>query len=128
MKVLVSRDDAWNLENSMFVVEGCWETGFILDADIFFMVGVTTYCLENARCNVPNIVSLRIPNPELSPLEIQVAKAAKDLEYSPHFWLRSAAGWAKQIQFHLSFGEVEKGLSLWKDYNRCVQNHFDTLK
>lgn len=46
MKVLVTKDDAWKLDTSMFVVEGSWETGYIFNNDVFMMVGVTTYYPE----------------------------------------------------------------------------------
>lgn len=48
MKVLVSKEDSWKLDTSMFIVEGSWETGYIYDRQIFFMVGVTAYCGEGA--------------------------------------------------------------------------------
>jgi hypothetical protein len=48
MKVLVSREDAWKLDTSMFVVDGSWKTGYLYDRQIFFMVGVTSYCGEGA--------------------------------------------------------------------------------
>lgn len=41
--VLVSKEDSWKLDSSMFCLEGSWETGYVYDKDIFFMVGVTTY-------------------------------------------------------------------------------------
>jgi hypothetical protein len=41
--VMVTKEDSWKLDSSMFCVEGNWETGYIFDKDIFFMVGVTTY-------------------------------------------------------------------------------------
>ena len=48
MKVLVSKEDSWKLDSSMFCLEGNWETGYFFDKDIFFMTGVTTYCEEGA--------------------------------------------------------------------------------
>ena len=45
---MVTRDDAWKLENSMFCLEGSWETGYVLDKNVFFMVGVDTYYEEGA--------------------------------------------------------------------------------
>ena len=42
-KVLVSKEDSWKLDTSMFCVNGSWETGYQFDIDIFFMVGVTSY-------------------------------------------------------------------------------------
>lgn len=48
MRVLVSKEDSWKLESSMFCVEGSWETGYTFDKNIFFMVGVTTYHEEGA--------------------------------------------------------------------------------
>jgi hypothetical protein len=44
MKVIVSKEDSWKLDSSMFYVEGNWETGYVFDKNIFFMVGVTTFC------------------------------------------------------------------------------------
>lgn len=44
MKVIVNKEDSWKLDSSMFCLEGSWETGYVLDKDIFFMVGVRTYC------------------------------------------------------------------------------------
>ena len=46
--VMVSRDDAWKLDTSMFCLEGNWETGYVLDKNVFFMVGVDTYYEEGA--------------------------------------------------------------------------------
>lgn len=42
MKVLVSKEDSWKLDTSMFIIDGSWETGYVYDENIFFMVGVTT--------------------------------------------------------------------------------------
>ena len=51
MKVIVSRDDAWKLDNSMFLIDGSWETGYTVSNEVLFMVGVTDYCEERATCS-----------------------------------------------------------------------------
>lgn len=53
MRVLVTKEDAWSLDNSMFVVQGSWETGYEYDSDLFFLVGVTA-CRVGESCDNPN--------------------------------------------------------------------------
>jgi hypothetical protein len=50
--VLVSKQDSWKIDSSMFCIEGSWETGYVFDVDIFFMVGVTTYYKVGASISV----------------------------------------------------------------------------
>ena len=60
MRVLVTKEAAWALDNSMFVVNGSWETGYQFDQDIFFMVGVTA-CCEGNYCDNPNYRPVQKP-------------------------------------------------------------------
>jgi hypothetical protein len=55
MRVLVTKEDAWSLDNSMFVVQGSWETGYEYDSDLFFLVGVTA-CGVGESCDNPNYI------------------------------------------------------------------------
>jgi hypothetical protein len=52
MKVIVSKEDSWKLDSSMFIIDGSWETGYVYDKNIFFMVGVTTFYEEGASSPV----------------------------------------------------------------------------
>lgn len=40
MLVIVSKDASFKLDNSHFVVDGCYEDGYTYDRDIFFMEGL----------------------------------------------------------------------------------------
>jgi hypothetical protein len=46
--VMVSKQDAWKLETSMFCVEGSWETGYEFNAEIFFMLGIDAWYEEDS--------------------------------------------------------------------------------
>lgn len=48
---LLSHEDAWNLESSMFVIEGTWETGYLLDDDLLMMLGLENPVEVGAYCD-----------------------------------------------------------------------------
>lgn len=41
--VLVSPNASFQLDNSMFVVNGSWESGYEYDEEVFFILGVEEY-------------------------------------------------------------------------------------
>lgn len=85
--VVVSRQAAWSLDNSMFVLEGAWEVGYQYNHEVFFMVGLGAedYCKVGARCELP------IPEQE--------ALVGLRVQPSTSFW-----GWVDELDYLLEEG------------------------
>jgi hypothetical protein len=95
MKVLVSRDDAWKLEGSMFIVEGSWETGYTFNNDVFMMEGVTTYYLEGTSYPVNAGFS---PSTEKMDRALSLIAFAQEMLDSgdlvaANYWTKRALSW-----------------------------------
>lgn len=45
-RIMLTKEDAYLLDNSMFVVEGSWETGYVLKGitDILYALGIKDKC------------------------------------------------------------------------------------
>ncbi len=114
-KVLVSRDDAWKLESSMFVIDGSWETGYTTNDEVLFMVGVTTYCE----------VGESSPWEDQGPLYAYATSVASELEHSESFWLRQAGSWASSAAGHLYYckGDYTRAHEMCAHILRCLANH-----
>ena len=55
--VIVSKSASFNIDSSMFVVDGCWSEGYIFDREVFFMLGFKhdqDYCFVGATNYIPN--------------------------------------------------------------------------
>lgn len=52
MLVIVSKDASFKLDNSMFVVNGSYESGYVHNKDIFMIEGITSkdYCKVSEVC------------------------------------------------------------------------------
>lgn len=83
--VVVSKAHAWSLDNSMFIVEGSWETGYVYSHEVFFMLGLNDYCTLGARCELP------IPEQE--------ALVGLRVQPSTSFW-----GWVDELDYYLEEG------------------------
>lgn len=116
--VIVSKEDSWKLDTSMFCVEGNWETGYVLDTDIFFMVGVTSYYEEGASS-------------VLGSLECEVARTIFHLQTTSQdgWWLKQASTWLESIQFNtLELGDNSKVLDHCNNVLRCLRNHYNGMR
>lgn len=102
MKVIVSRDDAWKLENSMFVIDGSWETGYTTNNEVLFMVGVKSYCEVGASCSY---LALKV-GPRARLLVVEVSPGRYNMYLQEYTW-----GWEPHEEptehwHNLSWSEV----------------------
>jgi hypothetical protein len=117
-KVMVTRDDAWKLDTSMFCVEGSWETGYVHDADIFFMAGVGTYYEEGASSLINS-------------LEAELGKTIFHLQAvgQSSWWLQQAANWVEAIRFDVVvMGDHTTTLEYSNHVMRCLGCHYKGMQ
>jgi hypothetical protein len=89
--VLLSKEDSWKLDSSMFFVEGSWETGYVYNEEIFFMAGVTT-CYEVGESSVWINIS------ETTAFYLEWIKQERAHLFNQRvstysYWLKSAQSW-----------------------------------
>jgi hypothetical protein len=102
MKVLVSKEDSWKLDSSMFIIDGSWETGYVYDENIFFMVGVTSYCEVGASWS--NLALKAGPRARL--LVTEVTPGRYNMYLQQYCWNWEPHEEATQVWYDLSWGQV----------------------
>jgi hypothetical protein len=109
-KYMVSKEEAWKLDTSMFIIEGSWETGYLLNDELLQLTGVIA-------CEVGETTS--VPYPGFCSL---VTGETQDLAQSRSIRLRMVAS-------HLRFAAMQ--IQMGKDSSeslgealRCLSLHY----
>jgi hypothetical protein len=63
----------------------------------------------------------------MSNIEIAAAKTVELLSTSESYWLRCAAKWASEIQFHLSEDRVLCAFDCNIGLLQCLSNHYNNV-
>jgi hypothetical protein len=101
-KVMVSKEDSWKLDTSMFCLEGNWETGYLLDKDIFFMVGVKSYCEVGESCSY---LALKV-GPRARLLVVKVSPGRYNMYLQEYNWCWEPDEEPTQSWHNLTWSEV----------------------
>jgi cell division FtsZ-interacting protein ZapD len=107
---MVSKTDAWKLDSSMFVIEGSWETGYLLNDELILLTGVTT-CEVGSTCDLPLPGSYQ-----------WVKNETQELAESSSFWLSRVAAYLRSAAADLELGRdtsENRAQAL-----RCLAKHY----
>jgi hypothetical protein len=115
--VLLSKEDSWKLDSSMFCVQGSWETGYVYNEEIFFMVGVSP-----DSCYKIGESSPWINIPATTALYLEYIKQEKAHLFNQRIstyssFLTSAQGWANYpIEAEISLSMMERQIASYLYY------------